>query len=440
MVDNFFAADYTEILEDSQFSNSSFINGSSDNSTYADLMTFSQEARIEAMFYGFLFLIAAASNVPVFITLTKYRHRKIRLDFMILHLTVADLIVTFFMIPLEIVWRITVQWIAGDLVCRVMLFIRAFGPYLSSMVLVCISLDRYMAIVHPLTINEARRRNKVMLRLAWGFSFICSLPQSIIFHVKRHPDHPNFEQCVSFNFFTAEYQRVAYNIFCMVALYAAPLAVIVFCYTKIMLEIRKRSLSTNTGPQVGASTRARKRLALRMSNIAQVNRSRSRTLKMTIIIVFAFFFCWTPYVVIDLWYLFDPTSAEALDSRLQSSLFMFAVSNSCVNPLVYGSYVLNLKRLCSRLCKSTPSRVVSPTTSRTRVRQQYSSTGSPRVGAEEIHLELRQSTPVRQPFNHRGHMAVDPEDYSDSGTHSKSSQCHSKYCGNSIHETVFTVK
>jgi gonadotropin-releasing hormone receptor len=50
--------------------------------------------------------------------------------------------VTFLMMPLEIGWNATVSWKAGDAVCRIMSFFRAFGLYLSSFVIVCISLDR----------------------------------------------------------------------------------------------------------------------------------------------------------------------------------------------------------------------------------------------------------------------------------------------------------
>lgn len=46
--------------------------------------------------------------------------------------------------PLEIGWAATVEWKAGDSMCRIMAFFRTFGLYLSSFVLVCISLDRYL--------------------------------------------------------------------------------------------------------------------------------------------------------------------------------------------------------------------------------------------------------------------------------------------------------
>lgn len=77
--------------------------------------------------------------------LLKRRHKRpSRIDTMLTHLAIADLLVTFLMMPMEIGWAITVSWKAGDLMCRIMSFLRTFGLYLSSFVLVCISLDRYV--------------------------------------------------------------------------------------------------------------------------------------------------------------------------------------------------------------------------------------------------------------------------------------------------------
>ncbi|KAL3220624.1 hypothetical protein MRX96_029752 [Rhipicephalus microplus] len=81
-----------------------------------------------------------------------------------------------------------------------------------------------------------------------------------------------------------------------------------------------------------------------------MHRARNRTLRLTIIIVLAFFLCWTPYVTMVLWYQIDPSGAEHVNGYLQSSLFMFAVSNSCVNPLVYGSYTKSFKRILALVC------------------------------------------------------------------------------------------
>ena len=41
---------------------------------------------------------------------------------------------------------------------------------------------------------------------------------------------------------------------------------------------------------------------------------------------------------------------------LKDALFMFAVSNSCVNPLVYGSYTMNIQQMLSKYFKCCRSK------------------------------------------------------------------------------------
>jgi len=140
-------------------------------------LRFNTGALVAIVVYSCLFAVAAVGNVTVFVTLYRNRHRKSRINLMIMHLAIADMVVTFVMIPLEVGWRATTQWLAGNAACKVLLFLRAFGLYLSSMVLVCVSLDRYFAILYPLRVNDARRRGKLMLIAAWLVSIVCSLPQ-----------------------------------------------------------------------------------------------------------------------------------------------------------------------------------------------------------------------------------------------------------------------
>ncbi|GBM81075.1 Gonadotropin-releasing hormone receptor [Araneus ventricosus] len=147
--------------------------------TKENVLDFAEESRTEAIIYGILFLLALCGNFPVLISLIRSRRQRSRIEEMILHLIIADLIVACVVIPLEISWRITVEWIAGDALCKIMLFLRAFGPYLSSMVIVCISIDQFIAIVYPLKMTVAHKRVRRMLRCAWASSFLCSLPQGI---------------------------------------------------------------------------------------------------------------------------------------------------------------------------------------------------------------------------------------------------------------------
>ncbi|KAL0270660.1 UNVERIFIED_CONTAM: hypothetical protein PYX00_007998 [Menopon gallinae] len=298
--------------------------------------------------YCIMFVVAAAGNVTVLVTLLRVQ-RKSRVNLLLLHLTIADLIVTFFMIPMEVMWRVTNQWRAGNVMCKLFMVIRAFGPYLSSNILVCITLDRYFVILYPLRISGAMRRGKMMLAFAWAYSFVCAFPQSIVFKVLQHPADPNFHQCVTFGAFFTETQEMLYNIFCLAVIYFIPLSIIIFSYSCILYEISNKSRENAEDYKGGKPVDADKgRIRLRKSDTSTIARAKSRTLKMTITIVVAFIWCWTPYVVMTLWYMLDRTSAQNVDKQLQEILFLMAVSNSCVNPLVYGSYALNLKTNCRR--------------------------------------------------------------------------------------------
>ena len=140
-------------------------------------MTFSEDTLVSVITYPCLFVVAAAGNLTVFITLLRTKGFKSRVNVFIMHLAIADLIVAFIFMPLETIWHATVSWDAGDVACRICMFFRAFGFYLSSFLLVTISLDRYISIVHPLARYSSRRRTKWMLGSAWVLSFLCSLPQ-----------------------------------------------------------------------------------------------------------------------------------------------------------------------------------------------------------------------------------------------------------------------
>lgn len=141
------------------------------------LPTFSTAAKVRVIITFILCIISAFCNLAVLWASNGKNKRKSHVRVLILNLTVADLLVTFIVMPVDAVWNITVQWLAGDFACRLLMFLKLQAMYSCAFVTVVISLDRQSAILNPLAINKARRRNKCMLTVAWLMSIALSVPQ-----------------------------------------------------------------------------------------------------------------------------------------------------------------------------------------------------------------------------------------------------------------------
>lgn len=141
------------------------------------LPTFSTAAKVRVAITIVLFLCSAFFNIVVLWTITQKYQKRPHLRILLMNLAAADLLVTFVVMPLDAVWNITVQWYAGDVACRVLMFLKLVAMYASAFVTVVISLDRRAAILNPLSVGEAKRKNKVMLSVAWALSLLLALPQ-----------------------------------------------------------------------------------------------------------------------------------------------------------------------------------------------------------------------------------------------------------------------
>lgn len=141
--------------------------------------TFTIAARFRVVATLVLFVFAAVSNLSVLLSVTRGRGRRLasHLRPLIASLATADLVMTFVVMPLDAVWNVTVQWYAGDAMCKLMCFLKLFAMHSAAFILVVVSLDRHHAILHPLDTLDAGRRNRKMLLTAWILSLLLASPQ-----------------------------------------------------------------------------------------------------------------------------------------------------------------------------------------------------------------------------------------------------------------------
>ncbi|XP_062847745.1 gonadotropin-releasing hormone II receptor-like [Trichomycterus rosablanca] len=290
--------------------------------------TFTRAAQFRVGATLVLFLFAAVSNLALLVSVCRGRGRRLasHLRPLIVSLAAADLMMTFIVMPLDMVWNVTVQWYGGDGLCKLLSFLKLFAMQASAFILVVISLDRHHAILHPLDTLNAHRRNRRMLLVAWVLSVLLASPQLFIFR-EITAERVDFTQCVTHGSFLERWQETLYNMFHFVTLYVVPLLVMSCCYARILVEINRQEHKNKAGES-----------CLRRSGTDVIPKARMKTLKMTIIIVLSFIVCWTPYYLLGIWYWFQPEMLKVTPEYVHHLLFVFGNLNTCCDPVIYGLY------------------------------------------------------------------------------------------------------
>lgn len=173
----------TTILNDSINTSLDKIYNTDDLSSSTTSITESDESsNVQVFVLTAIFVAIVIGNVPIVITIIFGKLGKTRMYYFLLHLCIADLITGFFNVIPQIIWEITRTFHGGNILCKSIKYLQILGLYLSSFTLTAMSIDRFLAICHPLTNNHlSLYRAKRSLTIAWSLSIIFCLPQLYIF-------------------------------------------------------------------------------------------------------------------------------------------------------------------------------------------------------------------------------------------------------------------
>ncbi|XP_059946531.1 gonadotropin-releasing hormone receptor isoform X1 [Mesoplodon densirostris] len=305
--------------------------------TQGNLPTLTLSGKIRVTVTFFLFLLSTTFNASFLLKLQKWTQRKekgkklSRMKVLLKHLTLANLLETLIVMPLDGMWNITVQWYAGELLCKVLSYLKLFSMYAPAFVMVVISLDRSLAITRPLAVKRNNKLGQLMIGLAWLLSSIFAGPQLYIFRMIHLADDSGqtegFSQCVTHCSFPQWWHQAFYNFFTFTCLFIIPLLIMLICNAKIIFTLTSILHQDPHKLQLNQSK----------NNIPQ---ARLRTLKMTVAFATSFTVCWTPYYVLGIWYWFDPEMVNRVSDPVNHFFFLFAFLNPCFDPLIYGYFSL----------------------------------------------------------------------------------------------------
>lgn len=300
-------------------------------------------------------VVGLIGNTLVIHIVLRYSQAESVTNIYILNLAIAD---ELFMLglPFLAVQNGLLSWPFGSLMCRLVMTVDAINQFTSIFCLTVMSIDRYLAVVHPLQCSRWRqpRVAKTVNATVWAVSFVVVLPVVVFAGVLK--DDGN---CSIVWPEPAEVWKAAFIIYTSTVGFFGPLTVICLCYLLIVVKVR------SSGRKVRATSIRRRK-------------SERKITRMVVIVVAVFVFCWLPFYVLNIVNLLVLLPGEF--RGLYYFVVVLSYANSCANPILYGVLSDNFKRgFRKALCRSSR---------RVENHDQQPGTGLVALPLEEIRREL----------------------------------------------------
>ncbi len=252
------------------------------------------------LFFTAVVVLSCIGNILVLVILALYKSLKSMTNIFILNLAVSDLLFTFGL-PFWASYYIW-GWTFGEDGCKAVKFFFYVGFYSSVLFLTLMTVQRYMAVVHPLSDWERCRGLSVSPFIVWILSGTVALLGS---HHSKVMIESDSQYC---EYGSVEWKSsIAYfqNAFFFIAF-----VIMGYCYGSMLRSITK--------------SRTNKRL---------------KTVRLTFFIVLVFFIGWAPYnIVMFLKSLtIHPFTDCEVSIRLDYAYYasrMLAFSHCCINPAI----------------------------------------------------------------------------------------------------------
>ena len=284
----------------------------------------------------------------ILIIIIVYKHRDLRktINYFIVNMAVSDLLFPLIVIPVNIVGLVTDSWqlgVSGKLgssFCKLFYFSSALALHVSVQSLVWIGIDRFVAVVFPITLGLISPKIRTTAIICtWIFAVLFNSPSLIISDVVAYA---NKNTMCSYTGGESVYNSDVSTAFLfaqLFLLFIAPLVVLTVLYTAIAIALKRQNRALNDTTQ----------------NLQRHSeKKRRRATRMAATIVALFYICVIP---LTLSYFSANWSLSCVSQKLLFSLagFMFS-SSSMVNPLICLSFVESYRRglrniLCP--CKKT---------------------------------------------------------------------------------------
>lgn len=307
--------------------------------------------------YCLLLIVSLVGNSVIIAVVWKEQRMRKTVNFFIVNMCVADLLITLYMPRVMSVWYSGYMWqvrgTLGLIFCKFAVFTHQTAICVSIFTVVAISCDRFFAVVLPLKTIITKTVCKIILATIWISSVVIRLP--MLYGLETDYDRYGKWSCsLSLDDVFYKGAEKAYYKFALIGLFAVPLSVTAVLYTGILISLKLRKVP---GEEVLRSMGRQQR------RDAVIKR---KVLRMVLIVVAVFVLCWILYFVQLILFSYKiQVSCDVLFLRL-----FLAHLNSSMNPCLYlllnENFRGGVKNILRRspLCRFIPGLAIGDLTQR----------------------------------------------------------------------------
>ncbi|XP_012658229.1 proteinase-activated receptor 3 [Otolemur garnettii] len=186
--------------------------------------------------YIVVFVVGVPANA-VTLWMLFFRTRSVCTTIFYTNLALADFLLCV-TLPFKIAYHLNGNnWVFGEVMCRATTVIFYGNMYCSILLLTCISVSRYLAIVHPFTYRALPQRTYALstCALVWATVFLYMLP-FVILRQEYHLVQPDITTCHDVHNTCESLSPFQLYYFTSLAFFGflIPFVVIIYCYTAII--------------------------------------------------------------------------------------------------------------------------------------------------------------------------------------------------------------
>ena len=225
--------------------------------------------------YLIIFLVGVLGNVMTCTVIAYHRVMRTPTNYYLLSLAVSDLLVLLLGLPLELyeMWR-NYPFLLGKGGCYFKTFLFETVCFASILIVTALSVERYIAVVHPLKAKYVvtRAHAKRVILSVWGISMLCAMPNASLHGILTLPPGSGASGIPESALCTLVRPRWMYNLLIQVTtllFFLLPMLTISVLYLLIGLQLRREKMlqaleeKSSHGPQSYTARRAQQQKARR---------------------------------------------------------------------------------------------------------------------------------------------------------------------------------